>query len=687
MRSNLSRIKKTILYGAALTLSTFSLFAPLGSVASADACAAPDDSTYGAGIHHPVGAEAVMYTYDCDSGTWNSQYYTYYPASNTKVAQYSPNYSYDCAASKWYKTEYDFSPGDGSYHKNRVVTGDPGLATGCPVAPSSASSASPSNGSGGGTAATGSGAGGNAITNTGPGSSNNTNGSANINSNSSNNNLLSMSNGVNSQSGSGDAGVYYNTSGGSAASGDAQSLANIANLLQSSANVFGPDTATFTADINGDVNGDFMFDPSAVMNTGPGSANSTDNAGNLTINQANNTDASIHNTVDVGAQTGDATVASNTSGGDATSGNASAIVNLMNLINSSVAAGQSFVGTVNINGNLNGDILLPQGLLDQLLASTGPGSTNSDSSGLNVNTTDTNNTTSAIDNNVDATAGTGDATVADNSQAGSASTGNAKTNVTLLNLTGSKVVGADDLLVFVNVLGHWVGMIMNAPAGTTAASLGGGISSTGPGSTNTATNGLNINAASSTNNTLGITNDVNAHAKSGNASVTGNTLGGNAKSGNADTAVNILNIANSSLNLSNWFGVLFINVFGNWTGSFGVNTSAGDPIAAASSQPQTSSGGGSGSSSPAGLFASFIAHHTTSGNGNTSSTNSADSTAASVLGSSTTVAKKLTKSAASSVPTPDNASHASYVLPLIGFAVAGVLLFISERGRFFGSKK
>jgi hypothetical protein len=31
-----------------------------------------------------------------------------------------------------------------------------------------------------------------------------------------------------------------------------------------------------------------------------------------------------------------------------------------------------------------------------------------------------------------------------------------------------------------------------------------------------------------------------------------------------------LNLENSQLNLSGWFGVLFINVFGNWFGNFGV---------------------------------------------------------------------------------------------------------------------
>lgn len=43
------------------------------------------------------------------------------------------------------------------------------------------------------------------------------------------------------------------------------------------------------------------------------------------------------------------------------------------------------------------------------------------------------------------------------------------------------------------------------------------------------------------------------------------------------------------MGLTGWFGRLFINVFGTWNGSFGVNTSAGDPI------QNSDSGNGDGS--------------------------------------------------------------------------------------------
>src|SRR5581483_3509779 len=78
--------------------------------------------------------------------------------------------------------------------------------------------------------------------------------------------------------------------------------------------------------------------------------------------------------------------------------------------------------------------------------------------------------------------------------------------------------------------------------------------------------------ASSTNEV--INNNINATATTGDATVADNIMGGNATSGNATVSVNLLNILNSDISLTGWFGVLFINVFGNWSGDFGVITPA-----------------------------------------------------------------------------------------------------------------
>ncbi len=668
MHSITSIIKRFSLCTATLVLGSFTMLGAGGAAFADDTpppCVAPADSTYGNGVHHPVGADASMYTYDCDTATWVSQYYTFYPVTINTVPNFSRNYGYDCASGKWYMDDYYFSATDNSYHYARVLTSDPGLPTGCPAPVTSIPS---SDGAAGDTG----------ISNTGPGSSNTTDNTATLNGNTTNNTGITLNNGIYSDATSGSTFVIGNTSGGSATSGNAQSVANIANLLQSTSNAFGPGTTMFTANINGDVNGDFMFDPSAILNTGPNSSNSANN--NLTVNttDTNNTNAQINNTIDVGATSGNATVASNTSGGDATSGNAQAVVNLMNLINSTVASGDSFIGTININGDLNGDILLPQGVLDQLLASTGPNSSNSTNNSVTDNSTTTNNTTEGISNTIGSSALTGNADVSGNTKAGSATTGSASTGITVLNLTGSNTIGKNDLLVFVNVLGKWVGMIMNAPAGSTAASLGGGITSTGPNSTNNTNNNVTDNSTTTNNTSLGINNNVNVHAQSGDATVSNNTSGGSAKSGDASTAVNILNLEGSNLSLSNWFGVLFINVFGIWNGSFGVNTSAGDPISNPT-ENQVQAANQQSMVNAVRQFATFNAHTA----GSTSGSSSDGSTG--ILGSATSVAKKIATDSAA--PTPDNATYANFLLPIVGVCLAGAILIASERGRFFGSKK
>src|SRR5690606_11767857 len=101
-----------------------------------------------------------------------------------------------------------------------------------------------------------------------------------------------------------------------------------------------------------------------------GLASSGCNCGDLEVNSATN--ASIENNVDLVAISGNATVSGNTNAGDATTGSATAIANIINMINSSIASGQSFIGAINIHGNLEGDILMPEDLVDELLAANIP---------------------------------------------------------------------------------------------------------------------------------------------------------------------------------------------------------------------------------------------------------------------------------------------------------------------------
>lgn len=367
---------------------------------------------------------------------------------------------------------------------------------------------------------------------------------------------------INSEAQSGDAAVIGTKRGSDATSGDALVMANLINLLQSYSNVLGNgQLTTFQKDINGDVSGDIYIDPGSLSSI----QNNLLSSGNVQVD----TSSQINNDVNLSATSGDATVAGNKRAGDATSGDAHAVANIMNLINSAVSAGSGFLGVVNIYGNLEGDILLPASTLETLLASNAiPIATISVPTDSSLNISNDNNT--AINNNITTTAQSGNATVSGNKRAGDATSGNATTNITVLNLTGQEVIGANTLLVFVNVQGKWVGAIVNAPNSTSAA-LGGGII------TNSVAQDNNVRVA----NNAQINNNVSVAAQSGNASVLNNRRAGNATSGNATASANIANISGSQFALSSWFGILFINVFGTWHGSFGIDTAMGNPALSA----------------------------------------------------------------------------------------------------------
>jgi hypothetical protein len=497
-----------------------------------------------AGITSPTGSDAVTYTYDACTGLYVNPYYTWSPATQT-ASPITP-YVYTCNTTNWEWTyqKWEYDPANASWYQATITVAnlpanaviDPNSQAVCAPLPPVTNNANTDN--------------------TGPNSSNDVNGDSNNSTNVNDTNNATINNGLNSTATSGDVSVDGNTTAGNATSGDATALSTTVNSLQSSTNLSGPVT-TFVANIDGNVQGNLIVDPSQLQ---PAGSNDTLNSDNdLNVNTQNN--GEINNNITLDANTGNADVSDNTTGGNATSGTAEAIANVVNMIDSVISSGKSFIGVININGNLTGDILMPQSFLNSLIASNAPSTTVDISQNVANSLGITVNNNTAINNNVTSSATTGNANVNNNTSAGSATTGDASTAVTLFNLTGNEIIGTNALLVFVNVAGTWVGVILNTPAGTTAAALGGN-------TTDTVNNDASVNA----NNNDTINNNVNVAADSGNATVANNTTGGNATSGNAETAVNFLNLDNTQFDLTGWFGILFINVFGTWVGNFGVYT-------------------------------------------------------------------------------------------------------------------
>lgn len=589
------------------------------------------------GIKAPTGSDAITYTYNGCTGLWENQYYTWNPATQQATPKTPLVYTCDTATWRWRTKVWIYDPSAKTFvqvpiEKSSLPTG--AIISSDSTVPCVAPPATPA------PAAT-------------------TNGSAPTSVSGTNTTNATIQNGLTQTSQSGNASVTGNNTGGSATSGNSLAMANVINSLQSSSSLAGDNVATFVANINGDVQGDLIIDPSKLQ---PAVTSDTLNGANIQVN--NQTNGQIQNDITLAADSGAATVADNTSAGNATSGNADAIANVVNMINSVVSSGKSFVGVINVNGNLSGNILMPQNFLDSLIASNAPTSTltltKSQADTLGISNTSNLSTT----NNIKNTAASGVATVADNTSAGSATSGDARTKVTVFNLTGSQVVGANCLLVFVNVSGTWVGVIMNAPAGATAAALGSGL-----------TNNSISNATVANTTSQSITNNIDVSAMSGAATVADNTNAGNATTGNANTAVNLLNMNGSNFTLAGWFGILFINIFGNWYGNFGVYTQPPAPTSTGSETQHTTTQPTAPSAPKVFQFIPTTYEATTDTPLTEVSAHLADQTAK-VLGTGVAAANK-------NVTAPQEASHTMQVvgavLVLAGLTTLTVERYISKR--------
>lgn len=517
----------------------------------------------------PTGAAAVTYSFNPVSCLWENSYFTWDPITKIITAKYDQTPLLNSQGTAWEYIEWIYNPSAGSYGGHIVSIPVPAPAT-TPTTPGTGVNSSESTPGVPGVAGAGSQLlGSSSTSNTGPNSSNNYQNGGNLNGNINLANNSSINTIFSSLAGTGNAIVMGNTTAGNATSGNAEAVGNFLNMIQSSWDPTLGNVTVFNAGLFGNFFGDILFNPEAIIsNTGPSSNNNITNDvnGNLNINVSDT--SNINNNIKLAAITGDATVSQNTNAGNAMTGNATTIANIINMINSSIATGNSFIGTLDIYGNLVGDLLLPQSILAQL-KNTGPNSKNNIANNNSSNVNLVGNNQNSINNNLNLSASSGNAAVDSNTNAGNATTGSANTNAKQVNVIGKNSSGTKGLAVLVNVLGTWVGMLWDG-SGTSS------IDGTGPNSSNNISNTNTLNLNANVDQTNNITNNIELNSQTGNATVSNNTNAGNAKSGNASSAVNLLNMIDSNMAFTDWFGILFINVFGNWQGSFGVDTSAGN---------------------------------------------------------------------------------------------------------------
>jgi len=258
--------------------------------------------------------------------------------------------------------------------------------------------------------------------------------------------------------------------------------------------------------------------------------------------------AYINNTVDVSADTGDNTINATGSATTLNTGDATALASVLNEANLVIINSVIHIITVNIFGNIDGNIILPNA-----------NPTDSQSAQMSVFA----NNNALITNTASSSANTGNNTI---NASGSASltTGNAESLVNILNVANTGVVDADLMGIYINVLGTWDGSF-----------LGWGDLAPEEGSATLSESNLVDGAGNPTtcpscmamiNNAAIINNTVVSSANTGNNTVNGGDT--TAKTGNAYSAINIINFINSYfINSWGFFGIF--NIFGNWHGDIG----------------------------------------------------------------------------------------------------------------------
>lgn len=450
-----------------------------------------------------------------------------------------------------------------------------------------------------------------------------------------NKNLAELQNKIDSLTSTGFNIADLNTLDGAVFSGDTANQVNLLNKLNSNMtgvggflvqNIFD----TYVGDIvlnfaQGNLPDTFSTASATVAKnavTGPASTNTATADGSFTVKEANGNDATLTNDIVLSAITGQNSASFNTGNGTVTTGDASALGNIVNLVNTNLNVSQWLIAVINVFGTLAGNIVLPQDTQDVASGAsngsvlvgnndTGPLSTNT-ASYTNTETAAFSNSNSAdIVSNLDVSANTGNNNSSINTGGGFVSTGNADAVVTNSTIANSNTVQEDDTvwLVIVNDMGRWVGQIVGLDWGTniasnslpvTTATGGQGEQTysalsenngTGPMSVNDTSLTTTSNADISNVNDAAVVNNITATADSGNNQAYYNTGAGWIETGDAQVGLNLVNMVNTNVTAKK-FVTVFVNVLGDFLGNIVPTGQDATPVQY--TPPNTNNGGNNG---------------------------------------------------------------------------------------------
>ncbi|MDP3987993.1 MAG: hypothetical protein Q8P80_02510 [Candidatus Levybacteria bacterium] len=231
-------------------------------------------------------------------------------------------------------------------------------------------------------------------------------------------------------------------------------------------------------------------------------------------------------------------------------GNAYSMVSLLNQVNFTLVNSTIHIVTINIFGELNGNIILPD---------SQNGGENCSGCGINLAI----DNQASVDNNTNSSAITGQNSIT-TSGSGDITTGDAKSAVNNLNVVNTNLVGVNALVLFINNQGTWDGSFVGwgnfDPQSGGASMVFMNISPNGQADCPSCVGSLSVQ------NQALVSNNVSSTANTGGNNI--NAGNGTINTGKAYSAVSIFNFINSTfVNSRGFFG--FINIFGRWTGNVG----------------------------------------------------------------------------------------------------------------------
>lgn len=274
---------------------------------------------------------------------------------------------------------------------------------------------------------------------------------------------------------------------------------------------------------------------------------------------ANENDATVENTSIVRSSTGENETSYNEDGSIRT-GNAYAVADVMNVVNTNIVDSQYLLMTFNNFGSWDGDVVFPPAqFFARLFMQGGMGQGNANIENSNAAT---------VENTIETEAETGQNEANENGESGAVRTGHAYAGVNAVNQVNQNIFANVSFSVLFRVSGNWSGSVFGLPEGMVWEQTPHGIALYTdpfalPGGSGAGSSGdrdiANDNAAA-------VSNNIHLYALTGINRANNNNTVGTVATGDAFAVANVVNVVNTNVVGRNWI-LAIVNILGDWSGS------------------------------------------------------------------------------------------------------------------------